>query len=128
GGGEAVDFGDVGVGAPRVEVVQPGPYDVRGGVLAGAGQQGAEFFFGDPGGQDLPGRVVGEQLVPHLRQRGRAQSLAGSQQPTPVGPLGVDLAAAAVAQLPGDAPPDRGDRVVGQADQVEMVHDELGVG
>jgi hypothetical protein len=86
-----VDFRDRGVGAPGVEVVQPGSDDVRGGVLAGAGQQRAELFFGDPGGRDLPGRVVGEQLGPHLRQRGRAQPLTGGEQPPPVGPLGVDL-------------------------------------
>jgi hypothetical protein len=39
-----------------------------------------------------------------------------SQQPTPVGPLRVEFAAAAIAELPGDAAAHLGERIVGQLD------------
>lgn len=44
-------------------------------VLA-SGEELAELFLGDPGAQDLPGRVVVHQLVPHL-----GEGLVGADRP-----------------------------------------------
>src|SRR6202453_318894 len=38
------------------------------------------------------------------------------KQPTPVGPLRIEFAAAAIAELPGDAAAHLGERIVGQLD------------
>jgi len=59
GAGEGVDLGDGHACAPAVEPEQLGADEVPFG--AGEVEQCAEFFFGDPGGQDLPGRVAIEQ-------------------------------------------------------------------
>jgi hypothetical protein len=53
GCGKAVQFGDVGVGAPSVEDPEAmGDLVARRGG-AGQGQQRAELFLRDPGGEDL---------------------------------------------------------------------------
>nr|WP_263399617.1 hypothetical protein [Saccharopolyspora pogona] len=60
GGGQSLDLFDAAVGAPEVEIVEA--LADLGGVepVPVAGQDGAEFLFGDPGGEDAgadrPGR------------------------------------------------------------------------
>src|SRR5829696_7241286 len=50
GFGQCGDFGDVDGGAPVVEGVQPVRDLVPLPAAAGAGEQGAQLLFGDPGG------------------------------------------------------------------------------
>jgi hypothetical protein len=88
---------------------------------AQCGHQGAQFFLADPRRQDLGGVVLGHDGVPHLREAGVRQTFPSAEQPAAVGPLRVDAAAAAIPQVPGDAAAHRGERVVGEFDQMEVV-------
>jgi hypothetical protein len=64
--GETVDFGDVGVGAPRLEVVQPAADDVRGGVLPGTGQHASQVLLSlnRPSADDTPTPPCGPVTEP----------------------------------------------------------------
>jgi hypothetical protein len=103
GCGQGEQFGDLGVAAPGQEPVQPMPGEVWVAADAHGGQQGAQFFFGDPRGQDLATAVFGHYGVPRLREAGVGQAFPRAEQSASVGPFGVDAAAAAIAQVPGDA-------------------------
>jgi hypothetical protein len=118
GSSEGEQFGDLRVDARGAEPVQPMPSEVRVAVDAHCGQRGAQFFLGDPRRQDLAGVVLGHDGVPHLREAGVRQAFPSAQRPAAVGPLGVDAAAAAIAQVAGDAAANRGERVVGELDQI----------
>jgi hypothetical protein len=68
-------------------------------VGAGQGQQGAEFFLGDPGGEQLPGGLVGRDLVPHAGGRPVGQPFAGAEKAAPVRPGRIGLHAAPAEPL-----------------------------
>jgi hypothetical protein len=91
--GEGDQFADVVVaGAPGVEAGQP-VGDVGADAAAGrAGQQGAEFFLADPGGEQLPGRFGVDEIVSHAGELPVGQALAAAEQPPAVGPCRVGLA------------------------------------
>jgi hypothetical protein len=55
-----------GVGAPVVEAEQLVGDVVSDAAGLGEGKELAEFLLGDPGTEDLAGRVVVDQAVPHL--------------------------------------------------------------
>src|SRR3954454_2565274 len=63
--GQALELGQLRVGAPGVEPVQPGRDLVPVSAAAGAGEQRSQLLFRDPGGEDLAGRIGVDQLVPH---------------------------------------------------------------
>jgi hypothetical protein len=69
-----VQLVDAGVGAPGVERVEALADLVTVRAGAGQGEQVAQLFFGDPGGQDLRGRVGVDQRVPHRRERLRREA------------------------------------------------------
>jgi hypothetical protein len=72
------------------------------GVAAGAHaeSQGAQYFFGNPRGQVLRTRVLVDDGVPHSGEAALRQTFPRPQQPTPVGPLWIELTAPGVAQFP----------------------------
>ncbi|MEU4328986.1 hypothetical protein [Nonomuraea dietziae] len=76
--GQGDQLVDAGVRAPGEEAEQPLGDDRAGLLLAGAGRQGAQVLLGDPAGEDLAGRLVVDQGVPHagegLYRRSRARS------------------------------------------------------
>jgi hypothetical protein len=115
GCGQGEQFGDLGVAAPGQKPVQPMPSEVWVAADAHGGQRGAQFFFGDPRGQDLATVVFGHDGVPYLREAGVGQAFPRAEQSASVGPFGVDAAAAAIAQVPGDAAAHLGERVVWRA-------------
>lgn len=121
GGGEPVELGDPGPGTPAVEPVQA-VRDV-GALPAGpgGGRQRPKFLLGDPRGQNLPGRVTVDEVVPHLQELIVGQLLAGAQQPSSGRPRRVGLASAAPTGVPGDPAPDVSERLAGQADEMEVV-------
>jgi hypothetical protein len=80
---------------------------------AGGRQQRPEFFLGDPRGEDLPGRVTVDQVVPEVRELLVRQPFPSAEQPTPRGPRRVVLAPPATVGVPGDAAPDVGRGLVG---------------
>src|ERR1700687_6264641 len=61
-GGEGEQFGDLGVDAPGEESVQSMPGQVGVAAKTDGCQQGPQFFFSDPGGQDLCAGVLGLDL------------------------------------------------------------------
>ena len=56
------------------------------------------------------------------------QAFPAGQQPAAIGPRGVDLAAPAALLLPDHPAADVGHRVVGQLHDVEVIHDQPGIG
>src|SRR6185437_13549105 len=118
--GQRGQLGDLRVGAPPVERVEPVP-DLAGVRAVGGGRaQRPQFLLRDPRRQDLAGRVVIDAAVPHPRQRRLRQPLPAAQQQPPVRPRGVGLAAAAIQQVTGDTLAHRGDRLVREHDQVKV--------
>jgi hypothetical protein len=97
-------------------------------AAGGARAERAELLLRDPRREDLPGRVVVHAAVPHPCQRSLGEPFAAAQQQPPVRPRGVGLATAALQQVAGDALTHRGDRLVRQHDQVEVVHRDRGLG
>ena len=73
-----------------------------------AGQQLAQFFFGDLGGQDLTRRFVIDQGVPHRGECPVRQPFLGGQQSAPVGQFGDLFAATAAVGVKGDPSAHRG--------------------
>ena len=69
GGGQAVQLGDVGIGAPVVEPVEPGADLGVVSAVSGGSEQLAQFLFGDVGRQDLAAGVVVDQGVPTSTRR-----------------------------------------------------------
>jgi hypothetical protein len=67
-------FGDLGVDASGQESVQSVPGQVGGAAETNGCQQGPQFFLDDPGGQDLRARVLGLDLVLHLRKASLRQA------------------------------------------------------
>jgi len=127
-GGQADDFGDLGVGAPAVEPVEPGADLGVVGSVASSCQQLAQFLFGDVSGQDLTARIVVDQSIPHRRECSVRQSFSRGQQSAAVGPFRVVFAATPAVGVEGDPTPHRGECVVGELDQMEVVDDQHGVG
>ena len=64
-------------------------------------------------------------IVPHSGEAALRQTFPRPQQPTPIGPLRIELAAPVVAQFPGDAAAHLGQRVVAELDEVEVVDHDL---
>jgi hypothetical protein len=63
--GQGVHLGHAGGGAPGVEVEQPGPDGVPVGAGRGAAEKVAQLLLGDPGGQQITGRVDVHAGFPH---------------------------------------------------------------
>src|SRR5204862_5707793 len=120
--GQGGDFGDVRAGAPVVEPEQLAGNIGVDGPGAGQGEQAAQFFLGDPGGEQLAGGLVGGDLFPHAGERVIGEPLAAAEQPPPVRPGRVLAGAAAAQVLAGDPLPDPGHGLVSQPGQVEVVH------
>ncbi len=95
--------------------VCPGPLE-RGGVASG--HQLADVFLDAPRDGQL------EILVQDGLQAGaltHGEPVAGAGEQLAVAPRGVDLAAAAAADLPGTAAPHGGDHLVREADHVPVI-------
>jgi hypothetical protein len=84
--------------------------------------------FGNPRGQVLRTRILVDDGVPHSGEAALRQTFPRTQQPTPVGPLRIELAAPVVAQFPGDAAAHLGQRVVAELDEVKVIDHDLRVG
>ena len=124
GRGEPVHLRQGGGGGLGVEGPQPLADHVPVGVGARQLEQGPQVLLDRVRVQDLDAGVACvDQGVPQLRERDRAQSLVGGQQPTAAGPLRVRLAAAAAADVAGGVLADLGDHVVRKPHQVEPVGD-----
>ncbi len=90
-------------------------------------EQGAQFLFGDPGGQQIPGRVEVDAGVPHCREPFAGQAFPGAQQVAAVDPHRVTAAAAAAQVGAGDPLPHGGYGPVRGKDEVEVVHRDAGM-
>nr|WP_205447091.1 hypothetical protein [Candidatus Frankia alpina] len=98
-------------------------------VGAGQGEQRAEFFFTDPGGQDrLAGFVEVDQGVPQFRELAVGEVLAVAAEQAADLPFGVAAAAASASGGGGDPAADLVDDVVGEFHDVEVVDDDDGQG
>ena len=67
------------------------------------------------------GSVLVDQSVPYSCIVSAGHLFSSCQQASAVRPLGIDLAAAAVLELPGDPPADPRHRLIRELDQTEMI-------
>ena len=88
------ELGDLRVGAPLVERASRSRISWRCPSRAEA-RTAREFLLRDPGGQDLPRRVVVDQPF-HICASALGQLFPAAEQQPPVGPRRVGLAAASV--------------------------------
>ncbi len=81
-----------------------------------------------PCGGDLTGGVVGREQRVEPGPCPVSEPVACAKEPLAVGPCGVCLPAAAAVTVPAHVLADVGDRLVGEHNQVEVVHHDPGAG